>query len=154
MIPTKIDPTGTGKRCRNGFRQAVRKQHKGIVIKPRMNAPEAMRTFTPERSSAFTLRAKSMLMNPRPQNEICPKRVIRLRKEEYPPIHSSRWKNKPMIAPLIAPASIAIHPARRLGAAISMVTSSGGFGRHPNKSGRLSRVRRKASFFRHSAIWA
>jgi hypothetical protein len=72
-------------------------------------------------STVLMLRANITLMKPSPQNDMWPKRVMRLRKEEYPPIHPSWWKNNPMMAPEITPASMPIHPARRLRLAISIV---------------------------------
>jgi hypothetical protein len=71
-------------------------------------------------STVLTLRANMMLMKPSPQNEMWPKRVIRLRKEEYPPIHLSWWKNNPIVAPDITPPSMPSHPTRRLRRAISI----------------------------------
>src|ERR1700730_5587903 len=79
MTPTNTEITGIGKRYRNDFRQAVRKQHNGIVIRPRMKPTDETFALIVRNSTALTLRANIILTKARPQKEIWPKRVMRLR---------------------------------------------------------------------------
>src|SRR5512135_867650 len=85
--PPSTPITGTGNRCRNDLRHAVRKQHNGIVTKPRIKPTDATCTLSRGSSTVLTLKANIIFRKPSPQNEMWPSRVIRLRKEEYPSIH-------------------------------------------------------------------
>src|SRR5512142_2843669 len=73
--PTSTQITGTGNRNLNDFRHAVRKQHTGIVTKPRMKPSDVTRMLIIGNATALTLRANITLMKPSPQNDMWPKRA-------------------------------------------------------------------------------
>src|SRR5262249_37411388 len=106
VAPSRLR-TGIANRWRIGLCQADKKHTSGIENAPTTNSiDESHAEACKTKSQAGKTNAR--FKKPVPKNEMCPSLIRRRLHDPNPPIHSSRWKKRPIRVPLTRPARIAL----------------------------------------------